>query len=130
MDERIPAIAAIAVGVCAYTYFRWRREKARLHHERGYDAPDPALDKAAWENTRSKLRDVNQKGRLWLNVIRGGVFAPIAALLAIGFAWAGIPSGSNPALHWDMMGIAAVAALGAWFMGRMALQGWRALRKK
>lgn len=129
-DPRIPIAIVIAVVVSAASYWLWRREIRRLHNERGYDAADPNLDKEAWQNTKATLRQFNNKGRVGLDVFRGLLFGPIAALLALAFGWAAFSTTFNSVEWWEMVGISAACALMAWFFLRMLRNGWRTFRNR
>jgi len=129
-DGRIYVIAGISAVVIAGSYWLWRHEIRRLHRERGYDAHDPLLNHEAWQNTRSKLRTGTERGRNALEIVRALILAPAAALIAVAFTWAALPSQYNPTLRWDMLGVAAVAAIAGWFMGRILVTEWRAFRDR
>ena len=129
-DARLPIILAIAVVVSIAGFWLWRREIRRLHHDRGYDAADPHLDREAWLNTKATLRTFNAKSRIGLDVFRGILFGPIAALLALAFGWAAFSTAFNSVEWWEMIGISAACALMAWFFLRMLRNGWRSLRNK
>lgn len=124
MDARLPLIAAIATVVIAAFLVIRKREIRRLHHERGYDAHDPHIDREAMLNTKAKFRAFNTKSRDLLDVFRGLIFAPLAALLALAFFWAAFP------LRWDMIGLGTACALMAWFFTRMLIRGWRAYKSR